>query len=92
MTNDVSAAPAMAADYTTAGSFKDPHAVAAHVAEDAAIVLNRGDPSNGRTEIAQMAAGFHANVPDVTLTCAALEITPTMSARSRVTTSEPRFR
>ena len=38
-------------------------------AEGGAIVINRGEPWIGRERIAEMAAGFFADVPDMSLTC-----------------------
>jgi uncharacterized protein (TIGR02246 family) len=38
-------------------------------AQDGRIVINRGEPWEGRTGIAEMAAGFFADVPDLTLVC-----------------------
>lgn len=58
-----------AADYTAAWNSKSPAAVAAHYADDGGIVINRGEPSTGRAGIETMAAGFHADVPDLTLVC-----------------------
>ena len=74
MTITADAVRQMATRYTAAWNSKDPHAVAAHFAPDANIVINRGEPSTGRTEIAAMSAGFHADVPDLTLTCDDLRI------------------
>lgn len=59
----------MAADYTAAWNSKTPEAVASFFAENGEIVINRGDPWKGRAGIAEMAAGFYADVPDLTLTC-----------------------
>ncbi|WP_430447969.1 nuclear transport factor 2 family protein [Rhodophyticola sp.] len=38
-------------------------------AEDGEIILNRGEPWTGRARVAQMAAGFYADVPDLALPC-----------------------
>ena len=62
----------IAADYTAAWNSKDPHAVASFFAEDGVIVINRGEPWTGRARVADMAAGFYADVPDLTLTCDAV--------------------
>ncbi len=65
--------PAAIADtaraYTAAWNSGDPNAVAAFYAEDGEIIINRGEPWSGRPRIADMAAGFHADVPDLSLTC-----------------------
>ncbi|MEX5729518.1 uncharacterized protein Ga0609869_002871 [Rhodovulum iodosum] len=59
----------MAADYTAAWNSKSPEAVASFFAEDGGIVINRGDPWSGRARVRDMAAGFYADVPDLSLTC-----------------------
>jgi uncharacterized protein (TIGR02246 family) len=59
----------MAADYTAAWNSKSPEAVAGFYAEDGEIVINRGEPWRMRAGIAEMAAGFYADVPDLTLVC-----------------------
>ena len=59
----------MAADYTAAWNSKSPNAVASFYAENGEIVINRGDPWTGRSRVADMAGGFYADVPDLTLTC-----------------------
>lgn len=58
-----------AADYTAAWNSKDPAAVANHFAPDAQIIINKGDPHAGRDALVAMAAGFHAEFPDLKLTC-----------------------
>jgi len=59
----------MAADYTAAWNSKSAAAVAAFFAEDGEIVINRGEPWRGRERVREMAAGFYADVPDLSLTC-----------------------
>ncbi|MEO8241702.1 MAG: nuclear transport factor 2 family protein [bacterium] len=59
----------VAEDYTAAWNSKSPQSVAAFYAEDGVIVINRGEPWSGRSRVADMVAGFHADVPDLTLTC-----------------------
>jgi len=66
---DVEAVAKMAQDYTAAWNSKSPAAVASFYAEDGQIVINRGDPWKGRFGIEEMAAGFYADVPDLSLTC-----------------------
>ena len=59
----------IAAAYTAAWNSGSPEAVAAFYAKDGSIVINRGGPWQGRTGIAEMAAGFFADVPDLALVC-----------------------
>jgi uncharacterized protein (TIGR02246 family) len=59
----------MAEAYTAAWNSGSPEAVAAFYAQDGQIVINRGDPWVGRKGIAEMAAGFFADVPDLKLAC-----------------------
>jgi len=66
---DHDAAVKLAEDYTAAWNSKSPEAVAAFYAEDGEIVINRGAPWRGREGVAQMAAGFYADVPDLSLIC-----------------------
>ena len=66
---DVRAVAKMAADYTAAWNSKSPEAVASFYAEDGEIIINNGDPWSGRSRVKDMAAGFYADVPDLTLTC-----------------------
>ncbi len=37
-------------------------------------MINRGDPWEGRAKVSEMAAGFYADVPDLSLTCDDLRI------------------
>lgn len=66
---DPNAVAKMAADYTAAWNSKSAEAVASHYAEDGEIIINNGDPWSGRARVQDMAAGFYADVPDLTLTC-----------------------
>ena len=59
----------MAEAYTAAWNSGAPEAVAAFYAQDGQIVINRGKPWLGRQGIAEMAAGFFADVPDLKLVC-----------------------
>ncbi|WP_298972127.1 nuclear transport factor 2 family protein [uncultured Roseobacter sp.] len=61
-----------ARDYTAAWNSANPGAVAAHFASDAQIIINRGDPHKGTQALHDMAAGFHAEFPDLQLTCDAV--------------------
>jgi uncharacterized protein (TIGR02246 family) len=60
---------ALAHGYTAAWNTGKPEAVARFFAEDGAIVINRGEPWRGRAAVAQMAAGFFRDVPDLQLAC-----------------------
>ena len=55
--------------YTAAWNSGSPEAIAEFYAKDGRIVINRGEPWKGRTGIAEMAAGFFADVPDLALVC-----------------------
>ncbi len=59
----------MAAAYTAAWNSGSPDAVASFYAPDGKIVINRGQPWASRKGIAEMAAGFFADVPDLHLVC-----------------------
>ena len=51
--------------YAAAWSSGDPQGVAAFFAEDGRIVINKGDPIVGHAALAEMAAGFYAEFPDL---------------------------
>ena len=55
--------------YTAAWNSGSPQAVAEFFASDGRIVINRGEPWRGRAAIAEMAAGFFSDIPDLTLVC-----------------------
>ncbi|MBI2763617.1 MAG: nuclear transport factor 2 family protein [Chloroflexi bacterium] len=55
--------------YTAAWNSGSAGAVAEFYAPDGRIVINRGQPWEGRAGVAAMAAGFYADVPDLHLTC-----------------------
>jgi len=59
----------LAKRYTTAWNSRDPGQVAAFHAPSSSIIINRGEPSIGHDGMAEIAAGFHADVPDLHLTC-----------------------
>jgi uncharacterized protein (TIGR02246 family) len=59
----------IAAAYTAAWNSGSAKAVAEFYATDGSIVINRGEPWVGRARVADMAAGFFADVPDLTLVC-----------------------
>ena len=59
----------LAINYTNAWNSKVPENVAnCHVATSR-ITINGGEPSVGFDELTAMAAGFHADVPDLVLQC-----------------------
>jgi uncharacterized protein (TIGR02246 family) len=69
MSFDPSDIEALANAYTAAWNTGSPQSVAGHFAEDGEIVINRSTPWRGRGGVAEMAAGFFADVPDMKLTC-----------------------
>ncbi|MEQ9038462.1 MAG: nuclear transport factor 2 family protein [Silicimonas sp.] len=66
---DVKQIESMAAEYTAAWNSKSAEAVASFYAEDGEIIINQGEPWTGRSRVQDMAAGFYADVPDLSLTC-----------------------
>ena len=66
---DPTAVKQVATGYTTAWCSGDPAAVASFYAENGQIAINRGDPLIGRAAITEMAAGFHAEFPDLVILC-----------------------
>jgi uncharacterized protein (TIGR02246 family) len=66
---DPDAAAKRANDYTAAWNSKSTAAVASFYAEDGEIIINNGDPWTGRSRVQDIAAGFYADVPDLTLSC-----------------------
>ncbi|WP_164155358.1 nuclear transport factor 2 family protein [Sandarakinorhabdus rubra] len=59
----------LAAAYTAAWNSGRPEAVAGHYAEDGQISINGGPAWQGRAGVAEMAAGFLADIPDMVLRC-----------------------
>ncbi|MEW2912861.1 ester cyclase [Leisingera sp. JC11] len=59
----------LAQRYTEAWNSKVPEQVAAFHDPGSSIVINRGEPSSGHSGLTEMAAGFHADVPDLHLSC-----------------------
>ena len=57
----------LAARYTDAWNSKKPEKVAAFHLSTSQISINRGEPSVGHDGLTEMAAGFHAEVPDLLL-------------------------
>ena len=69
MTIDPKKAKQIADAYTAAWNSGSAQAVAEFYAKDGGIVINRGEPWQGRDRVAQMAAGFFADVPDIKIVC-----------------------
>ncbi len=69
MSFDHKAIERLAEAYTSAWNTGSPQNVAGYFAENGEIVINRGTPWRGRAGIAEMAAGFFADVPDMNLVC-----------------------
>lgn len=69
MTIELSQAQGIAEAYTAAWNTGRPEAVAGFFAADGGIVINDGPPWAGRAGVAEMAAGFFADVPDLALVC-----------------------
>ena len=65
MTIDAKKAKQMVDAYTAAWNSGSAQAVAEFYAKDGGIVINRGEPWQGRDRVAQMAAGFFRDVPDI---------------------------
>jgi uncharacterized protein (TIGR02246 family) len=63
--------------YTAAWNSGSADGVSGFYAEDGSIVINRGSPWEGRSGVAQMAAGFFADVPDLALVCDAVRVAGT---------------
>lgn len=59
----------LAEAYTAAWNTGSPEEVAEFFAPDGGIVINAGAPWVGRSRVAEMAAGFYADVPDLKLAC-----------------------
>jgi uncharacterized protein (TIGR02246 family) len=60
---------AIAAGYTAAWNSGRPEAVASFYATDGGISINGGPLWQGRAGVAEMAAGFLADIPDMVLRC-----------------------
>ena len=58
--------------YTAAWNSGSPQAVANFFAPDGNIVINNGEPWRSRGGVTQMAAGFFADIPDLSLHCDAV--------------------
>jgi uncharacterized protein (TIGR02246 family) len=69
MATEIADIVALASAYTAAWNTGSPDAVASFFAEDGRIVINNGEPWDGRSRVAVMAGGFFAEVPDLSLVC-----------------------
>ena len=58
--------------YTAAWNSGSPEGIAHFFAPNGGIVINNGEPWRGRGGVAQMAAGFFADVPNLSLHCDAV--------------------
>ncbi len=67
MTIDRARLEDLAASYVEAWNSKIPENVASFHDSKSRITINGGDPSVGFEELTAMAAGFHADVPDLVL-------------------------
>lgn len=65
MTSNAEAISTFARAYEAAWNSGDPAQVAGCYAEDGGITINRGQPWQGRAKVAEMAAGFYADVNDM---------------------------
>ena len=59
----------VAASYTAAWNSSNPQEVASFFAQDGQIIINGGTPYLSRAGVADMAAGFYEDVPDLHLVC-----------------------
>jgi uncharacterized protein (TIGR02246 family) len=59
----------IAASYTEAWNSGQPNSVAAFFSPDGSISINGGEPWRGAEGVANMAAGFYADVPNLRLVC-----------------------
>lgn len=64
----------LAQAYTDAWKTGSPDAVASFFAVDGRIVINRGEPWEGRARVAEMAAGFYSDVRNMKVFCDAVRI------------------
>ena len=68
MTPDVETARRIAEEHCSAWSSGNSKAVASRYAEQTTMGMNGNEPMTSRLEIAEMAAGFMADFPDLSLT------------------------
>ncbi len=69
MTPDLETARSIAQKHCAAWTARKADEVAARYAETTSFGMNGGDPMTTRAEIAEMAAGFMADFPDLVLVC-----------------------
>ena len=69
MVPDIETAREIAEAHCAAWTSQAPDAVAARYAIPTSFGMNGGEPMTTRAEIAEMAAGFMADFPDLVLTC-----------------------
>ena len=69
MATELDRAQALAAAYTAAWNTGRPDAVAPFFSDDVVFTINNGEPWKGRGGVAAMAAGFLADIPDLSLVC-----------------------
>ena len=74
----------LAAAYTAAWNTGLPQKVAEFFTEDGEIVINRGTPWRGRAGVAEMAAGFFADVRGMKLVCDGESNTCQLTCQSNV--------
>lgn len=65
MASDFDRISKIAHDYEAAWNSGDPARVAACYSPEGGIVINRGQPWQGRARVAEMAAGFYADVNEM---------------------------
>jgi uncharacterized protein (TIGR02246 family) len=71
---DIDKFETMAKDYAKGWSSRSPERVASFFAEDGRIEINRGEALQGREAIAEMAAGFFAEFPDLIVHCDGIRV------------------
>jgi uncharacterized protein (TIGR02246 family) len=69
MSLDPSKVREFAKSYAAAWCSKSPEAVASFFADDGQIGINRAPALEGRAAIAEMAAGFYSDFPDLVVRC-----------------------
>ena len=69
MTPDIDTAKKLAKAHCAAWTSLLPDAVAERYSASTSFAINGGEPMTTRAEIAEMAAGFMADFPDLVLTC-----------------------
>lgn len=60
--------------YTAAWNSKDPEKMASFYAENGSLIINEGEPSTGRKQLAKTARSYMEAFPDMVLTMDSLEI------------------